>query len=132
MSEQVSNRLVDQRVRNRVIEVLELLADGNDGLLAVGDKEYVNLVFDWVDDEIPGGWRSNSTYVPDEVERIEVVHRAMLDALDGTAGMDLDETAASGWPTRIQPLAAQALALSATHGRAFGSTLRSWCGTRLS
>lgn len=117
VAEEVSTRLVDQRVRNRVIEVMELLADGDDGLRAVGDVEYFNLFFDWVDDDIPEDWRANSAYTPEEVEHIEAVHRSMLAAVYATGGMDTAQTAASGWPRRIQPIAQQALALMLRRGR---------------
>jgi hypothetical protein len=43
---------VDQLVRNRVIEVLGILADGEPGLFAVGAKEYFNPLFDYIDDDL--------------------------------------------------------------------------------
>lgn len=113
----MSARVVDQRTRNRVIDVLEHLADGDDGLLAMGDVEYFNLFFDWVDDDGPGEWRTNSTYVPEEVERIEAVYRLMLAALEAADGLDAAELAASGWPTRIQPVAQEALDVMVRRGR---------------
>lgn len=117
MVEQPSERVVDQRVRNRVIEVLEVLATGKDGLYAVGDAEYFNAFFDWVDDDIPGGWRTNSAYTVHEVHLIEAVHRTMLAALEEAGAMDTEALAASGWPERIQPVAAEALAPMVARGR---------------
>ena len=51
--DQPSERLVEQRLRNRAIEALEARAAGDDGVRAMGTSEYLNLFFDTIDDEIP-------------------------------------------------------------------------------
>jgi hypothetical protein len=50
-----SERLVQQRLRNRAIEVLEVLAGGDRGVRAVGTGEYVEQFSDTIDDDSP--WR---------------------------------------------------------------------------
>lgn len=118
MAEEVSDRLIDQRVRNRVIEVLEVLADGVAGLFALGGNEYFNLFFDYIDDGFQEDWRTLSTYTAAEVDKLEAVLAVMLEALDGTAGLHTDnEIAASGWPDRVQPIARDALAAMLGRGR---------------
>lgn len=115
--EEPSQRLIDQRLRNRVIEAVEILADGDDGVRAVGDTEYFNYFFDFVDDDLPWDWRSLSTYTAEEVAAIEEVLSSMLAALEGTSDMDHLEMIASGWPRRVQPVAQRALALMLARGR---------------
>ncbi|ASR53921.1 hypothetical protein [Cellulomonas sp. PSBB021] len=118
MDEAPSERLVDQRVRNRAIEVLEVLADGDAGLYAVGVNEYFNHFFDYVDDDLPHDWRGLSTYTQEEVTRIELVLDEMLAALKATANLTTErEVAASGWPKRIAPIAREALGVMTQRGR---------------
>jgi hypothetical protein len=118
VAEEVSERLVDQRVRNRVEEVLEILADGDAGLFAVGGKEHFNLFFDYIDDDLPYDWRALSTYTAEEIEKIEHVLTSMLTALDATASLDTEaEIAATGWPQGVQPVAQEALTAMIARGR---------------
>ncbi len=112
-----SERLVDQRVRNRAIEALEVLAGGDEGVRAAGAVEYVEAFFDVVDDRQPA-WRHLSTYTPTEVAELERVHSLLLDACAETAPIQRDDDfIASGWPERIKPVAADALALMLSRGR---------------
>jgi hypothetical protein len=116
--DQPSERLVEQRLRNRAIEALEALAAGDDGVRAMGTSEYLNLFFDTIDDEIPWQWREWSTFTPDEVAALDRVHRTLLDAIAATPQIrSIDEFIASGWPARIAPVAATALGLMQTRGR---------------
>lgn len=105
-------------MRNRVIEVLEVLADGDAGLHAVGEKEYFNYFFDYIDDSSPHQWRALSTYTGAEVARIELVLEQMLAALEATADLRTDrEVAATGWPKRVAPVARDALEVMTARGR---------------
>lgn len=116
--EEVSKRLADQRIRNRIIEVLDYLAEGDDGVRSQGDVEYFEQFFDWVPDDPPRwDWRNNSAYTPAEVEAIERVLAAMLTAVGETREMDTEQTVASGWPVRIAPIARTALDLMLRRGR---------------
>lgn len=112
-----SQRLIDQRLRNRVIEAVEIVAEGDEGVLAVGENEYFNYFFDFVDDDLPWSWRSLSTYTAEEVAALEEVRSSMLAAFEGTSNMGHLEMIASGWPTRIQPTAQRALRLLLGRGR---------------
>lgn len=121
MSNSISSRLLDQRLRNRVIDALETLADGVDGLFSAGGVEYFNQFFDFideVDDTLPYDWRALSTYTAAEVRTLEAVLSVMLEALAGTEGFETDhEIAASGWPERVQPIACEALTVMLERGR---------------
>jgi hypothetical protein len=118
MKESPSPRLVDQRVRNRAIDALQILADGPNGVRAVGNVEYVNTFFDVVDDDMPGDWRDMSTYIPAEVAALEKVQSLLVDACAATPQICTDDVfIASGWPVRIAPVAATALATMLGRGR---------------
>jgi hypothetical protein len=113
-----SERLVDQRVRNRVMEVLEPLAEGDEGVRSRGNAEYVNGFFDFIDDKAPGDWRTMSTLVPAEVAALDEIQRLLLDAVAATGQICSDDDfIASGWPERIRPVAAEALNLMRRRGR---------------
>ena len=49
MSEFVSQRLIDQRCRNRIIEAVEMLAQCKGGELRDGEVNYIDFFFDWMD-----------------------------------------------------------------------------------
>jgi hypothetical protein len=118
MTEPPSSRVVDQRVRNRVIDAVEVLAGGPDGVRSASTAEYINMFFDVVDDDMPGDWRDLSTYTKAEVIELERVLGLMLDAVAATPEICTDdEFIASGWPERIQPFAARALATMLRRGR---------------
>lgn len=112
-----SKRVVDQRLRNRVIEALEVLADGDDGVRTTGAVDYVECFFDIVDDRSPK-WREVSAYTEAETAELQSVHDLLVEACDSTDKMICDDDfIASGWPERIQPVAAQALSLLLGRGR---------------
>lgn len=91
---------------------------GEHGVRSVGTAEYVNQFFDTIDDDMPWRWRQWSTFTPDEVAALDTVQRALRDARAATAQVcSDDEFIASGWPGRITPVAATALALMQTRGR---------------
>jgi hypothetical protein len=118
MAEPPSPRLIDQRVRNRAIDALEVLARGPEGVRSASNAEYVNMFFDVVDDDTPGDWRDLSTYTEAEITAPDRVQRLLLDACAATPTICTDEVfIASGWPERIQPVAAHALAAMLSRGR---------------
>ncbi|QRY44228.1 hypothetical protein JVX93_27775 [Mycolicibacterium boenickei] len=110
-----SERIVEHRVRNRIMEAVEILADGDDGVRAVGDCCYYNYFFDWVDDTISTTWRELSTLTPAEVRQLESLHDVLVTSLQTTYAMHGEELIASGWPTRIAAVAR--IALQAMHSR---------------
>ncbi len=116
--DQPSERLVLQRMRNRVMEALDLLADGDEGVRSAGNAEYVNHFFDFIDDDVPLQWREWSTLTADEVAALDKVLRALLDACAETPAVCTDdEFIASGWPERVKQIAGAALALMRARGR---------------
>ncbi|MFD4323589.1 hypothetical protein ACFWQC_03075 [Nocardioides sp. NPDC058538] len=113
-----SERLVEQRMRNRAMESLETLSEGDEGVRIVGVGEYVNQFFDFIDDDIPWRWREWSTFMPDEVACLDEVHGLLKEACRQTPRDVTDvDFIASGWPERIQPAAQRALSLMTARGR---------------
>ncbi|MGA5540625.1 hypothetical protein ACPCIR_02120 [Mycobacterium sp. NPDC051198] len=110
-------RIVEQRVRNRIMEAVEVLSDGDDGVRAVGDGDYYNYFFDWVDDDMTTAWRELSTLSPAEVRQLESLHDLLHKSLKVTHAMNGDELIASGWPTRIAAVARTTLQTMQTWGR---------------
>ena len=118
MAEKPTDRLIDQRVRNRIIDAVAVLAKGDDGVRKVGKAEYVESFFDMIDDDVSPSWRDMSTLTPAEVSCLASVLGLLLDACAATPQMcSDDEFIASGWPERIEPAAASALALMEQRGR---------------
>ena len=118
MEEQLSDRLIDQRIRNRIMEALETLADGDEGVRRDWPAEYFESFYDWVPHRGDGGMRSNSAISPDEEALLRQVSGILDDACDATPGnMTADELIATGWPKRIQPIACKALNLMRVRGR---------------
>ena len=112
MEEQPSERLIDQRIRNRIMEAVETLADGDDGVRRDWPAEYFESFYDWIPHRSDGGMRPNSAITADEGALLLEVSAILDDACDATPGnMTADEFIATGWPKRIQPVALKALSL---------------------
>lgn len=116
--EQPSERLVEQRLRNRAMEALDALSEGNDGVRSVGVAEYVEEFFDVINDRAPWHWREWSCLTSDEVRALNTVQELLLAACAATPQLCSDEEfIGSGWPARIQPAATEALDLMRARGR---------------
>jgi hypothetical protein len=114
--EDASWRLIEQRMRNRVMEVLEMLADGAACVRFAGASEYFEMFFDWVDDR--RDWRTWSSFTAGEVEGLARVHGLMEAAARATPQhLSDDELIASGWPGQIQPVATEVLQATRARGR---------------
>jgi hypothetical protein len=112
--------VVDQRLRNRIVEALQVFAAGDEGVRAAGYVEFFELFFDYVDDDPQRGlpWRSNSALTSGEVEALNGILSVVLAAVDETSGLVGDDVLIrSGWPTRIMRTAGPALALMEGRGR---------------
>jgi hypothetical protein len=117
MPETPTERLIDQRVRNRAIDALEVLARGDEGVRTAGPVEYVEMFFDIVDNRSPS-WREVSAYTEAEISELQAVHDILVEACDATAPAgNGEEFIAAGWPERIEPIAAAALTLMLGRGR---------------
>ena len=113
-----SPRVVDQRVRNRIIEVLETLACGNAAVEDMGAVEWFNSFFDWVDDTAPWDWRTLTTLDSAEIQDIDNVLDLMNEAVSATPRrVSEEQLMASGWPERVRPIAARAVERMTSRGR---------------
>lgn len=105
-------------MRNRAMEALEALSEGDPGVWSIGVGEYVEQFFDIISDEIPWHWREWSSFTIEEVDALDEVLRLLNAASAATPNIDTDdEFIASGWPARIQPPAARALGVMRARGR---------------
>jgi hypothetical protein len=118
MGEQVSERLVEQRIRNRIMEALDMLSDGEEHVQMVGFSDYFELFYDWIPHGEDGGFPDLSTLTKAEQEALTEVRQVLDQACDNTP-KDMPERAfiATGWPQRIQPIARRALDLMLERGR---------------
>lgn len=117
MEETPTSRIIEQRVRNRIMEALLALAEGDDRVREAGPSEYFEDLYDWVPhraDEI----RPNSALTEDEAALVLEVSLALDEACDTTPQMaTIEELIAAGWPERIKPLAQAALKAMIKRGR---------------
>lgn len=115
MKDAVSDRLLDQRLRNRFIEELLCLVDWEE-TLTWGAGEYFNSFFDFFPDEPP--LPPNSVLTDEERSALTKVLALMNMALDSTSPLVGEaELIDSGWPENIKPIAQKALALMLQRGR---------------
>lgn len=64
-------------MRNRAMEALEALSEGDSGVRSVGVVEYVEQFFDVISDDIPWRWRGWSCFTTEEVEALDEVLRLL-------------------------------------------------------
>jgi len=124
MKDQPSKRVIDQRVRNRIMDALETLALGDEGVKAVWPTEYFEGFYDF----IPHGGEPhpNSCVSSEEKVALSKVSRIVDDVCDATRPiMTADELIATGWPELIRPIAQAALSLMEGRGR-FGEEHEEW------
>lgn len=117
MSEdKISVQLIDQRLRNRIIEVIEFLADGDDAVKLFGFSEYFNWFFDYFPED--GDFVPLSTMSVGETSAANELLKQMLSAAEATPQyMTEDEFINTGWPTRIQLTAKRAMETFLVKGR---------------
>jgi hypothetical protein len=118
MEDQPSDRIIDQRVRNRIMEAVQTLADGDDGVRRELQVEYFESFYDWIPHRGDGAMRPNSAITAEEQAVLLEVSSILDDACDTTPRhITADELIATGWPKRIQPVALKALNLMRDRGR---------------
>ncbi len=99
------------------MEALEALSKGDSGVREVGLVEYVEHFFDVIDDDAPWHWREWTSFTPHEIQALAEVQRLLRAACVATPDAHTeDEFIGSGWPTRIQPSARQALEVMRASG----------------
>jgi hypothetical protein len=105
-------------MRNRAIEAVQLLAQGDAGVRSVGANEWVNQFFDIVDDDSPGDWRSWAVWTREEVMCLGKVHDCLVDVCRRTPQVLNDEEfIAAGWPAGIADAARAAESTLLVRGR---------------
>ena len=99
MTEEPSERLIEQRVRNRIFEILEILADCEAGADLVGIRGYFELFEDFL--HRPSIEAGKSALSKDE--RMIVLEIADVLEAAGEASADFTrvEFIEGGWPERI-------------------------------
>ncbi|MFD2052697.1 hypothetical protein ACFSQT_06140 [Mesorhizobium calcicola] len=114
MFEEPSERVIEQRVRNRIYEILEILADCDAGVDLVGINGYFNLFEDFV--HRPSIEAGTSALSKDE----RVIVLEIAEFLEAACETNPDFTKAefieSDWPGKIAPTARDALALFLRRG----------------
>jgi hypothetical protein len=118
MEDRPSERIVDQRIRNRIMEAVQTLAEGDEGVRAVWPAEYFESFYDWIPHHRDGVMPSNSSLTADEQQSLHDVSSILDQACDATPGnMHAEDLIATGWPRRIQPVAQRAIDLMLRRGR---------------
>ena len=114
MIEEPSERLIEQRVRSRIYEILEILADCDAGVDLVGIRGYFDLFEDYV--HRPSIEAGTSALSKDE----RVIVLEIAEFLEAACETNPDFTKAefieSDWPGKIAPTARNALALFLRRG----------------
>lgn len=114
----ISERLIDQRLRNRIMETLEVLASGAAGVRRVGAIEFFEGFYDLLPYREYRVAPTNTTIGDGEWAALGTLWRLMDEACDSTARDVTDvDLILSGWPDRIRPAAEAALALMQKRGR---------------
>jgi hypothetical protein len=112
--EEPSDRLIEQRIRNRIYEILEILAECDEGVDLVGINGYFNLFEDFV--HRPSIESGMSALSKDEREVVlEIAHFLEVACL-AMPDFTKAEFIASGWPEQIAPKARDARALFLIRG----------------
>ena len=112
--EPASKRIVEQRLRNRIMEALLSIAEGDEGVREAGFVEYFEGFFDVVSDDA----LDNSALASEEKAALRHVLEQINEACEQTPNrMSDDEFIATGWPARLRPIAQEALASMLDRGR---------------
>ncbi len=118
MTTPVSSRIMHQRLRNRIMEALEVLAMGNAGVRDVGAIEFFEVFYDFRPHRDHGPSFPNSAIDETELKALEVVSLLLDDACDATPKcLGEAELIESGWPSRIRPVAESVLSMMEARGR---------------
>ncbi|QND58443.1 hypothetical protein [Mesorhizobium huakuii] len=114
MTEEPSERLIEQRIRNRIYEILEILADSDAGVDLVGIKGYFHLFEDFV--HRPSIEAGTSALSKDERSVVLEIAEFLEAASETNPDFTKAEFIDSDWPGRIAPAARNARALFLRRG----------------
>jgi hypothetical protein len=104
----VSDRVLEQRVRNRVIEELSMLSDGATALQDWG-WDYLLDFLDWFPNAPTLPPAANAMTEVERVRLSEVLRLVLQFSEAMPVGASIDQLLASGWVSRVAPAAKQAL-----------------------
>lgn len=113
-----SERLIEQRVRNRIMEEIWGLSRGDSGVDASGPVEWFETFFDWFPYEGEPDWYPAMT--AEEASAVREVCKLMQQAIadpDIPKNPTVQEIIQTGWPKHIAPVAERALELLLARGR---------------
>jgi hypothetical protein len=116
--ETATERLVEQRVRNRIMEQVWGLSNGDSEVGASGPIEWFESFFDWFPYEGEPDWYPAMTV--EERSAVRDVCKLMQQAIadtDLSKHPTVQEIIQTGWPERIAPVAKRALDLMLARGR---------------
>jgi len=117
MDEEVSDRVIEQRLRNRVIDAIEVLARGNEGLVEVNYNEFFLAFYDCWDHGRLIRW-PNSAFTDQEEQTVNDLGRLLEGITTETQHFKSEaEYIQSGCAERIKPVAQEALQLFLSRGR---------------
>ena len=111
-----TERLIGQRLRNRIMEELLYLADGDQAVRDMGYGEYLESFFDC--SPLEGPPRENSALSADEFAALSGLLPLMQKMYSEVPpGVDEESLIATGWPAQVAPIAKRALDLFSARGR---------------
>lgn len=116
--EKPSERLIAQRVRNRILEEILGLSEGEAGVHEAGPTEWFESFFDWFPYEGEPEWFPAMT--AEEADTVSAVCKIMQQAIaetDISREPTVDEIIQTGWPERVAPTAKLALDVLMARGR---------------
>lgn len=116
--EKPSERLVEQRVRNRIMEEIWGLSEGDSGVATSGPTEWFETFFDWFPYTGEPDWYPAMTAEEASAVRevCKLMQRAIADT-DISKHPTVEDIIRTGWPERIAPTAKRALDLMLERGR---------------
>ena len=118
MPDNLSHRVVDQRVRNRIIESVEILSLGDMGVREVGPTEFFEGFYDQIPHRDDGDMPQNSAISLKEKEALKMLSKVLDDACDSTPNLvQIEDFISTGWPERIKFVASSAYKIMICRGR---------------
>lgn len=120
MRDKPSKRVVDQRIRNNIIDSLEFFCRRADAVHQIGIVEYFESFFDdfAYRDEPSDTLKINTAISPDEAPLIAEVYRVVREASSQTSDrMSHDDFVRTGWPDRIADVSERALIVLNKRGK---------------
>lgn len=113
----VSKRIIDQSLRNRIMEELLGLSECDANVALSEPDEWFESFFDLFPYEGADYWACGAVSENEMVVLVPVVEAMQEASLEIPDGVTSEILISSGWPTRIAPMAKQALDVFLARGR---------------